>query len=109
MLSEPAIANRERLSSHSFLPSPSIAGAAVEVVRPHTSKLDSVAARARLREVVTAYVQALRAEGAHINDIVISLNSALRRALSGLVPTRVSDDLRDAVRRWSIAAYDRGD
>ena len=109
MRSDTATPNPERAVTSSVIPSASVATAAVEVVRPHTSKLDSVAARARLREVVTAYVQTLRAEGAHINDIVISLNSAVRRALSGLVPARVADDLRDAVRRWSIAAYDRGD
>ncbi len=86
-----------------------VASAAVNVVRPHPSKLDLVAARAQLRSVVTSQVRALRAEGAHINEVIMRVNLPVRRALSGLVPARVSDELREAVRRWSIAAYERAD
>jgi hypothetical protein len=87
----------------------SIAQAVADLVRPHSSMLEDVAARGRLRELLTSYVRALRAEGATLTDILTATNGVARRAVSGVAPARVSADIRDTIRRWALAAYDRAD
>jgi hypothetical protein len=89
------------------------------LAQPHNSMLDHAAARARLRDVVTSYVRALRAEGAHVSDILSAVNGVVRRSLSGVAlssvgpsgvaPQRAAAEIRDTVRRWTLAAYDRAD
>ena len=86
-----------------------IAQAVRDLARPYSSLLDHAAARGRLREVVTSYVRALRAEGATATEILTATNAIARRTLSGLVPTRVGAEIRDTVRRWTAAAYERAD
>jgi hypothetical protein len=86
-----------------------VAQAVADLARPHSSMLDHVAARGRLREVLTSYVRTLRADGATPSDILAATNAVARRALSGVAPTRVATEIRDAIRRWVLAAYDRAD
>ena len=96
-----------------------VAQAVTDLATPHTSMLDHAAARARLRDVVTAYVRTLRAEGAHVSDILSAVNGVVRRSLAGgplsggvavvVAPPRVAAEIRDTVRRWTLAAYDRAD
>ena len=83
--------------------------AVTDLARPHSSMLDHVAARGRLREALTSYVRTLRAEGATPTDVLAVTNALARRALSGIAPTRLASDIRDAIRRWALAAYDRVD
>ncbi|GEM_PF-4389636 len=87
----------------------SMAQAVAEVVRPHSTQLDHAEARARLREAVVSYVHELRAQGAHVGEIVTAINAVVRRTLAGAVPARVADELRDTVRRWTRAVYERAD
>jgi hypothetical protein len=96
-----------------------VAQAVTDLAKPHTSMLEHTAARGRLRDVVTAYVRALRAEGAHVSDILSAVNGVVRRSLAGgplsgvpavgAAPPRVAAEIRDTVRRWTLAAYDRAD
>jgi len=83
--------------------------AVVDLARPHASKLDLVAARGRLRDALTSYVRSLRASGASPSDVFAHTNALVRHALSGIAPARLSGEIRDAVRRWALAAYDRAD
>jgi len=86
-----------------------VAQAVADVAGPHHTKLDHVAARGRLREVLTAHVRSLRAEGATASDVMAATNSIARRALAGVAPAQVSADIREAIRRWSLAAFERVD
>ena len=86
-----------------------VAQAVREMAHPFPSHLDQAAARGRLREVVTSYVRALRADGATVTDILTATNAIARRTLSGLVPTRAAAEIRDTIRRWAAAAYERAD
>ena len=83
--------------------------AVVDLARPHASKLDLVAARGRLRDALTSYVRSLRASGASPSDVFTYTNALVRHALSSIAPTRLSAEIRDTVRRWALAAYDRAD
>jgi hypothetical protein len=91
------------------VPRNTVTQAVVDLVRPHASKLDLVAARGRLRDALTSYVRSLRASGASPSDVFTHTNALVRQALSGIAPARLSSDIRDAVRRWAVAAYDRAD
>jgi hypothetical protein len=99
--------------NHSVSPIPPsrnpVAQAVTDLALPHASMLDHAAARARLRDVVTSYVRALRADGAHVSDILSAVNGVVRRALVDVVPSRAAAEIRDTVRRWTLAAYDRAD
>jgi hypothetical protein len=86
-----------------------IAQAVADVVRPHSSRLDQVAARGRLREALMSYVRTLRADGATPSDVFTRINALVRHALAGTAPARMTADVRDAIRRWTLAAYDRAD
>ena len=86
-----------------------IAEAVADVARPHSSMLDHVAARGRLRELVISYVRTLRAQGASPTDVLAVTNGVARRTLSGAAPADVAANIRDTVRRWALAAYDRVD
>jgi hypothetical protein len=83
--------------------------AVADLARPQASKLDLVAARGRLRDALTSYIRSLRASGASPSDVFAYTNSLVRHALAGIAPARLSDEIREAVRRWVLAAYDRAD
>jgi hypothetical protein len=83
--------------------------AVADVVRPQSSKLDQVAARGRLREALMSYVRTLRADGATPSDVFTRINALVRHALTGTAPARMTADIRDTIRRWTVAAYDRAD
>ncbi len=86
-----------------------VAQAVADVIRPQPSKLDQVAARGRLREALMSYVRALRADGATPSDVFTRINALVRHALVGIAPARMTAEVRDTIRRWTLAAYDRAD
>ena len=95
-------------SSYALVRNP-IAQAVADLAGPHASMLDHVAARGRLRDVLISCVQTLRAEGATPSEVLAVTTGVARRTLAGIASSRVAADIRETVRRWALAAYDRVD
>jgi hypothetical protein len=58
---------------------------------------------------LTSYIRGLRASGASPSDVFTHTNALVRQALAGIASARLSSDIRETVRRWALAAYDRAD
>lgn len=110
MQTEVAHTHGHTTSYPAALPRHPLALAVADLVRPHASMLDQAAARGRLRDALTSYVRTLRADGAAPSDVFALVNAAVRHALAGIAaPARLTAEIRDTIRRWARAAYDRAD